>query len=500
MKSKKLLSLLAPIFAVPLLIFLFIIALHHYSKKISPDTSKDECLRIASEYIQKKEPESAIYPLLLAIQKDEKDSQAHFLLAQAYYQTQIYHLAQKECEATLALNTQNKKAFDLLTRIRFEQVRIRWDRGDLKDSVSLREAISEFVYILNNTEDQDLIDSIANLTGGKYKIKRLTNDLFFDNAPSFSHDGKRIVFHSDTSYFSEDYGLQKREVKKSRIFVMDTNGENKMSLSSLKMQNSHNEKDDSSEQFPRFSFDDKKIVYEKENQNPEQKDTAFNLNRDIFIKNLDTGEVRRLTNNDVYDGLASFSPDDKRILYVEGYLGGGSSIFILNLDTQENKSVSLKESWEEKITRRPTGLLLPYCPSFSPDGKKILFHAGYENRKIFLMDEDGENLTCLTRGQTDNFFPAISPDGKKIVFVSNQYDQDDLFLVNSDGSNRTRLTYDGGEKRYPSFSPDGNSIAFVGKQKDQDDRYFEIYILNLKETISKEKLIERLEEMLKAFS
>jgi TolB protein len=331
------------------------------------------------------------------------------------------------------------------------------------------------------------------LTGGKYKIKRLTNDLFFDNAPSFSHDGKKIIFHSDTNYSSEDYGLQKKELKKSRIFVMDLNGENKMCLSS-------NEKDDSSEQFPRFSFDDKKIVYEKENQNPEQKDTAFNLDRDIFIKTLDTGEARRLTNNDTYDGLASFSPDDKRILFVRSYPEGGSLIFILNLDTKESKGVSLKESWEEKITRRPTGLVLPYCPSFSPDGKKILFHAGYENRKIFLMDEDGKNLNCLTKGQTDNFFPAFSPDGKKIVFVSGQDEEEDLFLVSPDGANRTRLTYDGGQKRYPSFSPDGNSIVFAGKQKEQDDRYFEIYIMNLKETISKEKLIERLEEMLKFFS
>jgi len=492
MKNKKLLKFFAPILVAILIVFSWI-AFHYSSKQISPKTSKEECLRIASEYILKNQPESAIYPLLLAIQKDENDPQAHFLLAQAYYQTQIYHLARKECETALVLDAQNKEAFDLLTRIRFEQARIKWDRENLTDSASLKEVISEFTYILNNTQDQNLIDSIANLTGGKYKIKRLTNDLFFDNAPSFSHDGKRIIFHSDTNYSSEDYGLQKKELKKSRIFVMDLNGENKMCLSS-------NEKDDSSEQFPRFSFDDKKIVYEKEKQNPEQKDTAFNLDRDIFIKTLDTGEARRLTNNDTYDGLASFSPDDKRILFVRGYPEGGSLIFILNLDTKESKSVSLKESWEEKITRRPTGLVLPYCPSFSPDGKKILFHAGYENRKIFLMDEDGKNINCLTKGQTDDFFPAFSPDGKKIVFVSGQDEEEDLFLVSPDGANRTRLTYDGGQKRYPSFSPDGNSIVFASKQKDQNDRYFEIYVLNLKETISKEKLIQRLEEMLKFFS
>ena len=495
MKNKKLLKFLVPILVILVVIILSRITLHHFSvpplagfsEKISPEASKEECLKIASEYILKNQPESAIYPLLLAIQKEENDSQAHFLLAQTYYQTQIYPLARKECETVLVLDAQNKKAFDLLTKIRFEQGKANWDKGNL------REAISEFIYILNNTQDLKLIDSIANLTGGKYKIKRLTNDLFFDDGPSFSHDGRRIIYHSDTSYFLEDYGLKKREMKKSRIFVMDLNGENKRCLSS-------NEKDDSSEQFARFSSDDEKIVYEKENQYPEQKDTAFNLDRDIFMKDLATGMVRRLTNNDTYNGLASFSLDDRRILFVRGYSGGGSSIFILNLDTGEEKGVFLKESFMEKIIRRPRGLVLPFCPSFSPDGEQILFHAGYKTRKIFSMDESGENLKCLTKGQTDNFLPAFSPDGKKIVFVSNQDDQEDLYLVNPDGSNRTRLTYDGGEKKYPSFSPDGNLVVFAGKQKDQDDRYFEIYILNLKETIPKEKLIQRLEEMLKAFS
>jgi Tol biopolymer transport system component len=493
MNGKKLLKILIPVFLVSAFVLFVKIPLYHSPKEISLEASKEEYLKIANGYIQKNQPESAIYPLLLAIEKDQDDPEAHFLLAQTYYQSQIYDLARKECETALVLDAQNKKAFDLLTRIRFEQARIKWNGKYRSDFLSLREALSEFIYVLNNTQDQELIDSIADLTGGKYKIRRLTNDLFFDNAPSFSHDGKSIIFHSDTNYSAEDYGLKKREVKKSRIFVMDLNGENKMCLSS-------NEKDDSSEQFARFSFDDQKIVYEKENQHPEQKDTALNLDRDIFIKNLDTGEVKRLTHNDSYDGLASFSPDDKTILFVRGHLAGGSAIFTLNLNTEESKSFHFPQSKVEKIMRRPTGITLPYSPSFSPDGKKILFHAGWESRKIFLVDKNGENLTCLTKGQADNFFPAFAPDGKKVVFISNEYDQDDLFLVNSDGSNLARLTYDGGEKRYPSFSPDGSLIAFAGKPKGQDDRYFEIYVLNLKETISKEKLIERLQEMLKSFS
>ncbi len=485
MKSKKPLILLIPFLAIPIFLLLSRFVLHDLSKEISPDASKEECLKVASEYLRKNEPESAIYPLLLAIQRDQDDAQAHFLLAETYYQTQVYSLARKECETTLALQSQNREAFHLLTLIRFEEAMINWKNGNLK------EAISEFMSILTNTEDQRLMDSIANLTGGKYRIRRLTNDLLFDNAPSFSHDGKRVIYHSDTNYSAEDYGLKKTEVKKSRIFVMDTNGENKICLSS-------NGKDDSSEQFARFSNDDTKIVYEKENQSPEHKDTAFNFNRDILIKDLDTGEVRRLTDNDTYDGLASFSPDDKKLVFVSDRPGELSSIYILNLNTGEGRSVSFKRPLAERITRRLGGLILPYCPSFSPDGKRILLHGGYKTRKIFLTDENGENLKCLTKDQTDDFFPAFSANGNKIVFVSNQDHQEDLYLVNTDGSNRTRLTYDGGHKRYPSFAPDGNSIVFAAKQKGQDDRYYEVYLLNLKQTIPKEKLVERLEEMLKA--
>jgi Tol biopolymer transport system component len=487
MKNKRLLRLLLPILAIAVFVLVSRSAVQYFSKKVSPDASKEECLRTASEYLRKSQPESAIYPLLLAIQKDPDDAQAHFLLAQTYYQTQVFALARKECETTLALDAQDETALNLLTRIRYEEAKINWDKGDLRD------AISEFIYILNNTQDQKLIDSIANMSGGRYKIKRLTNDLFFEDAPSFSHDGNRIIYHSDTTWSLEDYGLKKREMKKSRIFMMDKDGGNKTCLSSA-------EGDDSSERFARFSGDGKKIVYEKENQYPEQKDTIFNLDRDIFIKNMDTGEVRRVTDNHTYDGLASFSPDDKRILFVCDRPGARSSLYILDLDTGEGKSLSFKKPLTERITRKPGRLILPYCPSFSPDGEKILFHGGYKTRKIYLVDENGKTLKCLTKGQTDDFFPAFSPDGKRIVFVSGQQDQEDLFVVNSDGSDRTRLTFDGGKKKYPSFSPDANLIVFAAKQKDQDDRYYEIYALNLRETIPKEKLVERLEEMLKTVS
>ncbi len=489
MKLKKASLISVFVFICIALVLLVRFSLTHLSTKISPNSNKEACLKVAYRHLENNEPESAIYPLLLAIQKDEDDFLAHFLLAKVYHLAQIYHLAEKECKTSLKLNPENQEALELLCQIKFEQGRLSWKNKNLQ------QAIPEFRFVLKKSEDQKLIDSIAHLTGGRLKITRLTNDLFCDDAPSFSSDGKRIVYHSDTSYFLEDYGLEKIEVKKSRVFVADADGKNKICLSPQ-------EGNEPSERFGRFSHDGRFIVYEKENSSPHISDTIFNADRDIFIKNSYTGEVKRLTNNDTYDGLPSFSPDDSKIIFVSDRTGRGSSICRLNIKSRKTESISLKESWEEKIglIRHSRGMILPYCPSFSPDGKQVLLHAGWENRGVFLLQIDGKNWKCLTDRRNDCFFPSFSFDGKRIVFVSGDSDEQDLYIMDADGSNQIKLTHDEGTKRYPSFSPDGKSIIFAGKRKGEPDNYFEIYLLHLDQTISREKLKERLLELEEASS
>jgi Tol biopolymer transport system component len=454
-----------------------------FSPRISSETDKDECLRIAREHLDRGEPESAIYPLLLAIQKDEGDFKSHNLLARAYYSCEIYHLAEKECSESLRMEPGNPEAVQLLCRIKYQQGRKKWKKDDLK------EAISDFQLVVEQTQDQSLLDSVAFITGGRSRMTRLTNDLFPDDAPSFSPNGKKIVYHSDTSYFLEDYGLQKKEIKKSRIMLMDVDGGNKKSLSPPG-------NDQPSERFARFSHDGKWLVCEKENSPPRLSDTVFNSDRDILLKDLATGEEKRLTQDADYDDLPSFSPDDSQVIFVSDR-SGGSGIFTLNLKTGEIKHLSMKKSWDEKIglLRRARGPVLPYCPSYSPDGARIAVHAGWDQRGIYVFDVRTREWDRLTDGNSDCFFPSFSPDGKRIVFVSGRPEREDLYLIGVDGSDQIRLTYDGGTKRYPSFSPDGRSIVFAGKRKDEPDNYFEIYLLELDRSISPEMLKERLTEL-----
>ena len=468
-----------------LLVLIVRLSLFDSSPPISTHSTSQECLELAQSYLESDKPESALHPLLLAVEKDEGNFRAHSLLARAYYQTGVDHLAQEECDRALELNPQDRDALELLCEIKFEKGRSSWQNENPQ------EAIADFRFVAAKTDNQGLFDSIAHITGGRLRKVRLTNDLFTDDAPSFSPDGKRIVYHSDTSYSFEDYGLEKIEVKRSQLFVMDADGQNKRYLSP---QNEN----ETSERFGRFSHDGRFIVYEKENSPSRQSDTVFNSDRDIFVRDLHAGKVRRLTHDHSYDGLPSFSPDDEEIVFVSDRPGGGNSIYRLNLKSGEAESISLKELWDEKIglLRHSRGMILPYCPSFSPDGRSVLLHSGWDVRGVYVLNLDDRSWKRVTERGEDSFFPSFSSDGKRIVFVSgHRYGEEDLYLVNADGSNPTRLTYDGGTKRYPFFSPDGTSIVFAGKRKGEPDYYFEIYLLYLDQTISREKLRQRLTEL-----
>ncbi|MGB7061925.1 MAG: hypothetical protein WBF13_06170 [Candidatus Zixiibacteriota bacterium] len=485
METRKTLLISAFVAICILLVLIVRLSFFESPPGISSDSTSQECLELAQTYLESDKPESALHPLLLAVQKDEGNFLTHSLLAKAYYQTGVYHLAQEECDRALELNPQDRDALELLCRIKFENGRMSWQNENLQ------EAIADFRFVVAKSDNQKLLDSIAHITGGRLRKVRLTNDLFIDDAPSFSPEGKRIVYHSDTSHFLEDYGLEKIEVKRSQLFVMDADGQSRRCLSP---QNEN----ETSERFARFSHDGRFIVYEKENSSPRTSDTVFNSDRDIFLKDLRTGKVKRLTHDDTYDGLPSFSLDDSEIVFVSDRPGGRSSIYRLNLKSGEVRNISLKESWDEKIglLRHVRGMILPYCPSFSPDGRVVLLHAGWGKRGIFTMDTDGGSWRRLTDGEDDCYFPSFSSDGKRIIFVSGYHqDEQDLYVMNADGSELTKLTHDGGTKRYPSFSPDGNSIVFAGKRKGEPDYYFEIYLLYLDQTISRERLKERLVEL-----
>ena len=98
-------------------------------------------------------------------------------------------------------------------------------------------------------------------------------------------------------------------------------------------------------------------------------------------------------------------------------------------------------------------------------------------------DEDGTDGGQRRRQQSEDpitnfgcasFAPTFTPDGKKILFASNKQECDsrkfELYLINVDGTGLEQVTNLGGFTSFPEFSPDGKTLVFCS-DKDAKERY-----------------------------
>jgi Tol biopolymer transport system component len=90
----------------------------------------------------------------------------------------------------------------------------------------------------------------------------------------------------------------------------------------------------------------------------------------------------------------------------------------------------------------------------------IVFSAtssGHINAQLYRIQTSGEGLKQLTTGSYTSLAPSFSRDGKRIVFARVGVG---ILSMNLDGTGLRRLTTNGRDS-YPTWSPDGKQIAFV---------------------------------------
>jgi Tol biopolymer transport system component len=114
-----------------------------------------------------------------------------------------------------------------------------------------------------------------------------------------------------------------------------------------------------------------------------------------------------------------------------------------------------------------------YEPAISPQAKKIAFVSNRQGLpEIFEMNADGTDVRRLTHGSdAPASQPSFSSDGKKIVFTRNRGSvpgekevfQHEIYVMNADGTNDIKLTRSGNDER-PTFSPDDRTILYASRQ------------------------------------
>ena len=182
---------------------------------------------------------------------------------------------------------------------------------------------------------------------------------------------------------------------------------------------------------------------------------------EIYTMASDGSNRTRLTQNEVDDTWPSWSPDGRKIVFVSER-DGNQEIYLM--DAQGSRPVNLSRNQAPDAG-----------PSLSPDGSRIVFTSRRDgNWEIYMMDADGSDQAGMTFNQEPDYAPAWSPDGTKIAFASERDGNLEIYVMNAGGSGEVRVTYDEATDTSPAWSPDGTKIAFESYR----DGDMEIYIMN----------------------
>jgi TolB protein len=296
------------------------------------------------------------------------------------------------------------------------------------------------------------------------------------NAEAYwSPDGKRLIFQTTRPPYACD-----------QIFIMNADGSDQHLVSTGKGRTT----------CAYFLADNKHIVYASTHLAgaacPAEPDHSRGYvwpvypGYDIFLA-TDTGKLeKRLTDAPGYDAEATVNWKTGNMVYTS-LASGDLDLWTMKIDGSDKKQITRNPGYDGGGT-------------FSRDGSKVVWRANYPKTpeamaqykglladglvspmKVELMvaDADGSHARALTNFGCAAFAPTFTPDGKQILFSSNKHNCDsrffELYLINVDGTGLQQVTNFGGFTAFPEFSPDGKTLVFCSDRDDKERYEFNIF-------------------------
>ncbi|BCZ83226.1 hypothetical protein PTKU64_69010 [Paraburkholderia terrae] len=214
---------------------------------------------------------------------------------------------------------------------------------------------------------------------------------------------------------------------------------------------------------PRYSADGSKMVYEKVTFRP-----AHANGTPLF-------SFDRAWNYKYIDVFPQLSADRKKLVYTEKAFN--SSIAIINPDFSGYTRIYDPSTSGLDPDMVKKGLAGAFQPTWSPDRQWVAFGVGdwFFTRgagpgRIARIKADGSmsgHPEILTDGSINAGFPSYSPDGKKIVYRVWSQKVQGLRILDLDTRTTTVLTTEA--DNLPGWSPDGTKIVFTRKQINPTD-------------------------------
>jgi TolB protein len=208
--------------------------------------------------------------------------------------------------------------------------------------------------------------------------QQVTDDANDATQPTWSPDGTKLAYVSGP-------------VRQGTLMVCDADGKNAHALLTGQP----------SQRTPSWSPDGKQIAFSMIQPG--------NFNYDLFLINPDGTGLKNLTNTPGFEADPAWSPDSKQLTFARMLPGDGfPRVFIMNADGSDQRDV-LGHALNRAV-----------YPSWTNDGKQIIFGGPDENRRIQLMqvNPDGQGQLSITSGNAANSYGAWSPDGNYLAYAS----------------------------------------------------------------------------------
>jgi TolB protein len=196
---------------------------------------------------------------------------------------------------------------------------------------------------------------------------------------------------------------------------------------------------------------------------------------DIYTANRDGTGLKRLTNYDVYTAEGVLSPDGRRIVFTS-LKDGDLDIYTMNVDGSDVRRLTTTPGYDGGPWWSPDGTKIVYRAWHPPDSAGLAEYRGLlaqrmirPNRmELWVMNADGSDQRQITQLGGANFGPSWTPDGRRIVFSSNYRNPRsrnfELYLVNLDGSGLEQVTSHEEFDGFPMFSPDGRRFIWASNR------------------------------------
>ena len=199
---------------------------------------------------------------------------------------------------------------------------------------------------------------------------------------------------------------------------------------------------------------------------PDGKWLAFNSNRtgngDVYLLNLSTSELRRLTYDDGNEDVSGWSADGKYVYF----------------STASHDINAMRDIYRVKMeggTPMPVSnsrYMTEFWAAPSPDGQTVAFdargvasgqwwrngHSHLDESEIWLLKNGA--FERVTEGGAKDLWPMWSKDGATLYYVSDRTGSENLWAMPLHGKAKQLTSFSKGRVLWPTISGNGSTIVF----------------------------------------